>query len=99
VDDGPTKSVILGGYDDHYKLNFGKRPAEELYDIQADPDCVNNLALNRDYALRMRELRTQMERLLTEEGDPRMLGREDFFDTIQYTGPRKHAYDTWLKNQ
>ncbi|MBA3975101.1 MAG: heparan N-sulfatase [Candidatus Solibacter sp.] len=99
VDDSPTKSAILSGFDGHYKLNFGRRPAEELYDIQADPDCVNNLATNRDYALRMRELRTQMERMLTEEGDPRMLGREDFFDTIQYTGQRKHAYDTWLRNQ
>ncbi len=99
VDDSPTKSAILSGFDDHYKLNFGKRAAEELYNIQTDSDCVINLATDRSYALKMRELRTQMERMLTEEGDPRMLGREDFFDTIQYTGPRKHAYDTWLKNQ
>lgn len=99
VDDGPTKAAILSGFDDYYKLNFGKRPAEELYDIQTDPDCIHNLATNRDYALRMRELRSRMETMLTEEGDPRMLGHEDFFDTIQYTGPRKHAYDTWLKNQ
>ncbi len=99
MDDSPTKNAILSGFDDHYKLNFGKRAAEELYNIQADPDCVINLATDRTYALKMRELRTQMERMLTEEGDPRMLGREDFFDTIQYTGPKEHAYDTWLKNQ
>jgi len=36
---------------------------------------------------------------LREEGDPRALGNAAFFDTIDYTGPRKHSYDTWLKNQ
>lgn len=99
VDDSPTKSAILNSFNDHYKLNFGKRPAEELYDVQTDPHCMNNLATDRSYALKMRELRSLMEKMLTEEGDPRMLGREDFFDTIQYTGPRGHAWDTWLRNQ
>jgi arylsulfatase A-like enzyme len=99
VDDSPTKAAILSRFDDHYKLNFGKRPAEELYDVQADPDCVTNLATDRAYALRMRELRDRMERLLREEGDPRLTGRSDFFDTIQYTGPKTHSYDSWLKNQ
>lgn len=28
---------------------FGKRPIEELYDIEADPHQMNNLALNADY--------------------------------------------------
>jgi hypothetical protein len=37
--------------------------------------------------------------MLREQGDPRALGKSDFFDTIKYNGPRKHAYDTWLKNQ
>ena len=37
--------------------------------------------------------------MLRDEGDPRMLGHADFFDTIEYTGPKKHSYDTWLKNQ
>jgi hypothetical protein len=26
-----------------------------------------------------------------------MLGRADFFDTIEYFGPKKHSYDQWLK--
>jgi hypothetical protein len=40
-----------------------------------------------------------MFEMLKEEGDPRILGRSDFFDTIQYHGPRKHSWDNWLKNQ
>jgi arylsulfatase A-like enzyme len=99
VDDGLTKSVLLTGFDRFYQLSFGKRAPEELYDMQADPDCVNNLATDVKYAKIKRELQLRMYEMLKEEGDPRLLGREEFFDTIQYHGPRKHAYDTWLKNQ
>jgi len=35
---------------------------------------------------------------LRAEGDPRMTGNERFFDTIRYTGPRKHSWEEWLKN-
>ena len=99
VDDGPAKMFLLSRFDDYYKLNFGKRPAEELYDIKADPDCMVNLAGNLDYAQRMRGLRDRMEKMLREEGDPRMNGRADFFDTIQYTGPKHHSWENWLKNR
>ena len=69
---------LLSRFDDYYKLNFGKRPAEELYDIKADADCMVNLAGNLDYAQRMRGLRDRMEKMLREEGDPRMNGRGTF---------------------
>jgi arylsulfatase A-like enzyme len=99
VDDSPTKTAIIASFDEYYKLSFGKRPAEELYRISEDPDCVKNLATNRDHALLMRSLRDRMEKTLKEEGDPRLNGNAAFFDTIQYTGPRKHSYEEWLKNQ
>ena len=99
VDDSPTKTFLLSRFDDYYKLNFGKRLAEELYDIRTDPDCLINLARNLDYAQRMRLLRDQMEKTLKSEGDPRMNGQADFFDTIQYTGPKHHSWENWLKNQ
>lgn len=99
VDDGPSKALILSRFDDFYKLNFGKRAGEELYDVVKDPDCMNNLARNVEYAVRMRELRDRMEKILREEGDPRLNGRADFFDTIQYTGPKHHSWDNWRKNQ
>ena len=43
VDDGPTKQYILdhkdeAGMSKFYELCFGKRPAEELYDLKKDPD-------------------------------------------------------------
>lgn len=99
VDDSPTKTAMIAGFDSYYKMAFGKRPAEELYRISEDPECLKNLATDRTHAQVMRQLRDRMEKTLREEGDPRMNGNEAFFDTIQYTGPRKHSYDEWLKNQ
>ena len=99
VDDGPTKQFLLSGFDEYYRLSFGKRPAEELYRVSVDPDCVENLADKPEFAKIKLDLASRMAEMLREQGDPRALGRSEFFDTIQYTGPRKHAYETWLKNQ
>jgi arylsulfatase A-like enzyme len=98
-DPGPTKEFLLSGFDEYYRLSFGKRPPEELYQIQSDPECLTNLATDLKFARVKRELQDRMNRMLREEGDPRALGRAEYFDTIQYTGPRRHAYDEWLKNQ
>jgi arylsulfatase A-like enzyme len=98
-DPGPTKEFLLSGFDEYYRMSFGKRPAEELYHVASDPDCVKNLATDLKFAAVKRELRQRMDALLHEEGDPRALGHAEFFETIQYTGPRRHAYDTWLRNQ
>jgi N-sulfoglucosamine sulfohydrolase len=98
VDDGPTKSSVLTGYDEYYQMSFGKRPAEELYLIEKDPDCMKNLANDASLASLKNELRARMEKMLKEEGDPRMLGNAAFFDTIEYTGPHLHSYDEFLKH-
>jgi hypothetical protein len=58
---------------------------------------MKNVVMDVKYAQTKRKLRERMQEFLRSEGDPRMLGRADFFDTIQYTGPRKHSYDNWLK--
>ena len=98
VDASPTKEFLLSGFDEYYRMSFGKRPMEELYAIPTDPECIKNLATDPKHAQTKRQLREKMEELLRGEGDPRMLGHADFFDTIEYTGSRKHAYDTWLEN-
>jgi N-sulfoglucosamine sulfohydrolase len=99
VDDSPTKTLLISSFDRYYKLSFGKRPAEELYDVEADPGCLKNLYAEPSMTMVKRNLRDRMEKVLKEEGDPRMNGNAAFFDTIQYTGPRKHSYENWLKNQ
>ncbi|MCS7025744.1 MAG: sulfatase [Bryobacteraceae bacterium] len=98
-DPSPTKDFLTSRFDEYYRLSFGKRPAEELYDLKSDPECLRNLAANLKYADIKRKLQAKMNETLRAEGDPRALGQAEFFDTIQYTGPRHHAYDEWLKYQ
>ena len=98
VDDGPTKTFLIAHFDEYYRMSFGKRPAEALYLVEKDPDCIHDVSQDPQYAQAKRQLREKMEEMLRGEGDPRMLGRADFFDTIQYTGPRDHSWDNWLKH-
>jgi N-sulfoglucosamine sulfohydrolase len=84
-DDSPTKSYLTGlslGDPDYryYEMSFGKRPAEELFDIENDPDCVNNLANTPEYAATKLQLWEQLQAELTQQGDPRILGNGDIFD-------------------
>jgi len=98
-DNSPTKTFMLSSFDDYYRLCFGFRPAEELYRITDDPECVHNLAAKAQLQPVRQRLREEMEKLLREEQDPRILGRGDVFDTYPYTGDRSHSYDAWLKHQ
>ena len=91
TDDSPTKRYLteLSPDDAEYRffsMSFGKRPEEELYNIAKDPDCVQNLAGNPEYKPLMVRLRKQMEEELTEQGDPRTLGKGDIFDEYKYMG-------------
>jgi arylsulfatase A-like enzyme len=99
VDDSPSKTFLISGFDEYYKLSFGRRPAEELYRIPTDPDCLKNLATESEFLDTKRKLRERMESMLRQEEDPRLLGQEAFFDTIPYLGNRKHSWENWLKNQ
>lgn len=98
-DPGPTKEVVksLGGY--YFELCFGKRPADMLFRLQDDPECVRNLAQDPAYAAVMQELRERMFKMLRDEQDPRALGNGAIFDTYKYVASRAKAYDTWLKEQ
>lgn len=98
-DDGPTKTFLLRQFDNYYKLSFGHRPEEELYRINSDGDCVQNLASDPAYAEIKAKLRQQMDGMLKKEKDPRALGNGAIFDTYKYLGGSKHSYDEWLKNQ
>ncbi len=84
-DDSPTKSFLTKlsmGDDDYrfYEMSFGKRPAEELYDIRQDPDCVNNLANDKAYAETKMQLWEQLRSELAAQGDPRIVDGGDIFD-------------------
>ncbi len=46
-----------------------QRPAEELYDIQADPHEIDNLADNPEYARTLDKMRSVLDNWTTETGD------------------------------
>jgi arylsulfatase A-like enzyme len=95
-DSSPTKSLILEqhdrGEDRYFDLAFGKRPAEELYAIAEDPECLHNLALNPEHAEAKRLLRAELEGYLRAQGDPRIVGDGDVFDTYEYVGNARHSW-------
>ncbi|WP_276168159.1 sulfatase family protein [Zobellia alginiliquefaciens] len=93
TDGSPTKSYLtnLKPEDEEYhyfEMNFDKKPEHELYNIQKDPHCINNLAEKPQYEPVIKKLRTQMETELIAQGDPRTLGKGEIFDNYIYYGKR-----------
>jgi N-sulfoglucosamine sulfohydrolase len=89
TDDSPTKQLIdQAGQDDRFwRLCFGKRPADELYDLETDPDCVRNLATDPDHAADLERLRGTLMAELRRQQDPRVVGDGGTFD--RYVSPAK----------
>lgn len=92
MDSGPTKAWLVAHRDDpawkpFYDLAFAKRPGEELYDLRSDPDEVKNLADDPAYAATRREMGERLLKILTEAGDPRVLGDGGTFDRSPYSDP------------
>ncbi|MBL9204031.1 MAG: sulfatase [Opitutaceae bacterium] len=59
-----------------YELCYGRRPAEELYDVRADPDQIHNLAADPALLPIRESLWQQLSGYLIQTGDPRMEGRD-----------------------
>ncbi|MGB3617655.1 MAG: sulfatase [Catalinimonas sp.] len=100
TDGGATKTWILDHRtdpaNDHYwRLNFGKKPEEELYRIADDPACVDNLALDPEMQAIKARLRQRMEAQLLAEGDPRMRGEGHVFDEYPYYGEVRGFYERY----
>lgn len=96
-DSSPTKTRILElkavGEERYWKLAFGKRPLEELYDIQADPHCMENLADRGEYTELKESLWQDLRQELERTGDPRIQGRGDqTFENREYVGGAPHSW-------
>ncbi|GMW01555.1 MAG: hypothetical protein AMXMBFR84_26920 [Candidatus Hydrogenedentota bacterium] len=81
IDAAPSKSVLTDNpdkYAKYFELSLGKRPEEELYAVDRDGDCMNNLAADPAHADVKAALRAALEKALKEQGDPRMRGSEVF---------------------
>lgn len=93
IDDSPTKRWMLDHLDDPahrdlIALSFGKRPAEELYDLKKDPAQLRNLAASPDFADAKRRLSDRLDQWMRDTSDPRVDAATDVFDSYPYLGPK-----------
>jgi arylsulfatase A-like enzyme len=91
IDGGPAKDVLLNGRTDpqigrFFELATAKRPAEELYDVRADPGQLTNLADRPEHAAAKRALRASLDEWMRETEDPRAATDDDRFDRYEYFG-------------
>ena len=97
LDASPTKAWIAtnceeGDMRKYFDIAFGRRPAEELYDLRLDDDQVKNVAGEEEYTAVKAELAERLMSVLKETGDPRVTGDGTHFDKPPF------ATD-WQKNK
>lgn len=103
TDSSPTKSLILrrgraNRNDDFWRLCFGMRPSEELYDLRTDPDCTQNRAGEPAWARTKTDLSERMIAELKRQEDPRMFGRGEVFDKYRSVS-NPDFYDRYLRGE
>jgi arylsulfatase A-like enzyme len=91
MDASPTKAWLIAHRNDsqwkwHYDYAFGKRPAEELYDLRKDSDQVRNVAADPAYAQTRQELADRLIAALREAGDPRVVEDDCRFEHPPFAG-------------
>ena len=91
LDGSPTKAWMIHHREDHdveplYELAFGKRPREELYDLNEDPHYMNNVAYDPAYANVRRQLEGRLMAVLTAQDDPRLMEQPCRYEFEPYAG-------------
>ncbi len=104
TDGSPTKTVILDlrrneGNTEYWQMNFGKRPGEELYQIKADPLCMENLADVDEMKSIKAELSTLLVTTLEAQQDPRILGNGEIFECYPYIGKESNFYERFMNGE
>ncbi|QGJ70407.1 Heparan N-sulfatase [Planctomycetales bacterium 10988] len=105
TDASPTKTIVLNmrtETDRHrfWQWCFGKRPAEELYNVQHDPDCLDNLIDRPDFHQVRTELADRMTQMLQDQQDPRMFGKGEVFDNYVYSSEAtRNFYERYMSGE
>jgi N-sulfoglucosamine sulfohydrolase len=90
MDSSPTKAWLVTHREDTewkwlYDFAFGKRPAEELYDVRKDPYQIKNVANDPEYASQKKRLSERLMKLLIDAKDPRVTGDGKTFEQSPFT--------------
>ena len=85
VDGGPTKAYMMEHAQDEkvkpfFTMGFEKRPAEELYEVKADPFNLNNLAQSVQHRAIRQNLKAKLNKWMQKTNDPRRNGGGDEID-------------------
>lgn len=96
MDAGPTKAWLIAHRSDaawkwHYDYAFAKRPAEELFDLKADPEQIKNVAADPSYATAKAKLAARLKQILVDAGDPRETEADCRFEKPPFSGPSPKA--------
>jgi hypothetical protein len=104
-DGGVTKTFILAAHrtnptDHFWQLCFGKRGGEELYDLNHDRDCLENLAGSTASEQERAALKSRLFSALRTQGDPRMFGQGDVFDRYEHAD-KSHVgfYEKFMRGE
>ncbi len=90
MDASPTKAWLVAHRKEargkpFYDFAFAKRPAEELYDLQSDPEQQKNVADEPSYLVEKSRMNERLLKVLTEMADPRVTGDRMKFDRAPFT--------------
>ena len=82
----------------YFSLAVAHRPALELYDIQHDPACLNDLSGESEHQELTVKLEARLNQFLKTTGDPRLNGDEDVWEKyIRYSRIRSFPAPAWAK--
>jgi N-sulfoglucosamine sulfohydrolase len=92
MDSSPTKAWLVMHRNDpqwkrYYEIALERRPGEELYDLKQDPYQTKNVAADPRYAKQRAKHAAQLIKILTEAGDPRVMGDGLTFERPPFTNP------------
>ncbi len=91
MDASPTKSWLITHVNDNsenqiwFDRAFAQRPAEELFDLRADPDQIRNVAQDSKYAEVRKQLSERLMGILKETNDPRVTTDPPAFEQSPFT--------------
>ncbi|MGO4294403.1 sulfatase family protein [Chitinophaga sp. RAB17] len=103
VDGSPTKKICIEAGRSpqtarYWQWSFGKRSSDELYQLQSDRECLNNLANNPLYTNVLKKMEEKLFFHLKQQKDPRMFGKGDVFDQYPYADKTGiHFYERYQK--
>jgi len=86
IDASPSLHYLVAHHEDpairkYLDLAVAKRPAEELYAVNGDPDCLKNLATDPAFTDILKDHATRLDSFLKETGDPRASDNGEIFES------------------